>query len=82
MIILWLFIAHSNVKLFITHGGSLGTNEAIHEGVPVIGIPFTADQFVNLKFIESAGAGEVLHYKDITTDAILMKINAVLNNTK
>lgn len=70
------------MKLFITHGGALGMNEAIYEGVPMIGIPLEADQFVNLKFIESVGAGEILYYEDITTDTILTKIKTALNVTK
>lgn len=39
-------LAHPNVKLFITHGGLLGTTEAIVEGVPVLGLPIFGDQKV------------------------------------
>nr|AUC64281.1 UDP-glucuronosyltransferase [Plutella xylostella] len=41
-------LAHPNTKLFITHGGLLSTTETIHFGVPIIGIPAFADQFVNV----------------------------------
>lgn len=40
-------LAHPNVKLFITHGGLLGTTEAIAEGIPVLGIPIFGDQRVS-----------------------------------
>ncbi|XP_075984667.1 UDP-glucosyltransferase 2-like [Anticarsia gemmatalis] len=41
-------LAHPNLVLFITHGGLLSTTESIHFGVPIIGIPVFADQFVNI----------------------------------
>lgn len=43
-------IAHPNVKLFITHGGLLGTTEALIEGLPILGIPIFGDQMVNSIF--------------------------------
>ncbi|KAJ0172129.1 hypothetical protein K1T71_012102 [Dendrolimus kikuchii] len=41
-------LAHSNCKIFITHGGISSAIEAIHFGVPVIGIPIYIDQFNNI----------------------------------
>ncbi|XP_023245843.1 uncharacterized protein LOC106639852 [Copidosoma floridanum] len=42
-------LAHPNLKLFITHGGLGGLIEALHFGVPMIGIPLFSDQFRNCK---------------------------------
>lgn len=42
-------LAHPNVKLFINHGGLLGTMEAVYFGKPVVGIPVFFDQRLNSK---------------------------------
>ncbi|XP_072946666.1 UDP-glycosyltransferase UGT4-like [Epargyreus clarus] len=37
-------LAHTNIKLFVTHGGQLSNHESIVHGVPIICIPFQATQ--------------------------------------
>lgn len=51
------FSAHKNCILFITHGGLLSTTEALHFGVPMIGIPVFGDQFVNVERVVQKGFG-------------------------
>ncbi|XP_013166389.1 PREDICTED: UDP-glucuronosyltransferase 2B2-like isoform X1 [Papilio xuthus] len=41
-------LAHPNCILFITHGGVISKIEAVHFGVPTIGIPVYGDQFANV----------------------------------
>ncbi|CAH0596435.1 unnamed protein product [Chrysodeixis includens] len=48
-------LSHPNCVLFISHGGLLSTTEAIHFGVPVVGIPVFADQFNNVMRSEIKG---------------------------
>ena len=43
-----LTLEHKNVKAFVTHGGMIGTLEAISCGVPMIGIPVFEDQHHNI----------------------------------
>ncbi|PZC77372.1 hypothetical protein B5X24_HaOG200266 [Helicoverpa armigera] len=50
-------LAHPNLKLFITHGGQLSTSEAIHYGVPLVGLPVMADQHYNMISVEAKGFG-------------------------
>jgi glucuronosyltransferase len=57
--------------LFISHGGLLGVNEAIYEGVPIMGIPIFVDQRHNLKNLEERGVAELLEYSEISTEWVL-----------
>ena len=39
-------LGHKNIRVFITHGGLLSTQEAIYHGVSLLGLPLFADQDV------------------------------------
>lgn len=37
-------LAHPKTRLFVTHCGTNGVNEAIHYGVPMVGMPVFSNQ--------------------------------------
>ncbi|XP_069681751.1 UDP-glycosyltransferase UGT5-like [Periplaneta americana] len=71
---------HPKIRMFLGHGGLLGTIEAVHVGVPMVGIPMYGDQKVNMKMVEAAGMGVLLQYSDITKDNVLEALKTVLDN--
>lgn len=75
-------LAHPKVKLFITHGGLLGTTEAIYHGIPIVGIPIYGDQRMNVARAEKAGYGVKLEYSDLDEEHISAAINEVLSKPK
>ena len=42
-------LAHHNVKAFVSHGGAGSFQETICHQTPIIGVPFSGDQIVNVK---------------------------------
>jgi glucuronosyltransferase len=71
-------LAHPNVKLFITHGGLLGTTEAIFSGVPMVGIPVYADQKMNMARADSVGIANVLSWQELTEETLFSAINETI----
>lgn len=75
-------IAHPNVRLFITHGGSLGTTEALSEGVPLLGFPIYGDQSVNLERAVAKGYALSLSFNNITEENFSEAVNELITNPK
>ena len=66
---------HKNIRLFIAHGGLMGTQEAIYHSVPMLYLPFGNDQKFNARKVEKEGAGLSLKWttlnEEILFDAII-----------
>ncbi|GLH07894.1 UDP-glucuronosyltransferase [Gryllus bimaculatus] len=56
-------LAHPKLRLFITHGGLMSTQEAVYHGVPVVGIPIFGDQQLNMNRAAAAGIGVALNFQ-------------------
>ena len=73
-------LAHPNVKVFITHGGLLGTTEALTEGVVVLGIPIFGDQRMNMAKAVTRGYGLQVFPEEITEEKVHETLSELLAN--
>lgn len=71
---------HENIKLFITHGGLMGTQEAIAHAVPMVGIPIFGDQQTNVLTYERKKIAVALELKDINAETLTNAVKTVLND--
>ncbi|XP_072385463.1 UDP-glycosyltransferase UGT5-like isoform X1 [Diabrotica undecimpunctata] len=71
-------LCHPNVKLFISHGGMLGTMEAVYCGVPILVMPQFGDQFSNAVALEANGGGVVLRTSDVTEETAYRAIRQAI----
>jgi glucuronosyltransferase len=77
-----VFTGHPNVKAFITHGGMMGTTEAVYSAVPMVAMPLFGDQFHNVKSYEDKGIAVTLDYTTITKEKVLKALKKVLENPR
>ncbi|XP_046971943.1 UDP-glucosyltransferase 2-like [Vanessa cardui] len=73
-------LANPNLRFFITHGGQLSTTEAIHFGVPVIGIPVLGDQHVNMRSVTKKGFGILVNLAENMAIDLQIAIKEMLEN--
>ena len=41
-------LAHPSLRVFVTHGGLLSTQEALFHKIPLVGVPISTDQYPNM----------------------------------
>uniref|UniRef100_A0A8D8XBM5 UDP-glucuronosyltransferase 2B1 n=1 Tax=Cacopsylla melanoneura TaxID=428564 RepID=A0A8D8XBM5_9HEMI len=75
-------LAHSNCRLFISHGGLNSVLESIHYAVPMVGIPFYGDQPSNIKHMVDLGSAVELEYHNMTEKSIVWAAKTILNNRR
>ncbi|RLU27472.1 hypothetical protein DMN91_001276 [Ooceraea biroi] len=75
-------LKHPNIRAFITHGGILGTLEAIFYGVPMIGIPLFIDQFKNMEACVTRNVAVKLDVHNITEQNMDAALNAILHDPR
>ncbi|XP_023025286.2 UDP-glucosyltransferase 2 [Leptinotarsa decemlineata] len=75
-------LGHPNVKVFVTQGGLQSIEEAVVNGVPMVGIPFWMDQFNNVKILADKGMGIGLNYNTMTKEELRKAIFEVATNSK
>ncbi|KAH8254192.1 hypothetical protein KR032_008814, partial [Drosophila birchii] len=75
-------LAHPNVKVFIAHGGLFGTQEAVQNGVPVLGMPVYCDQHQNINQGKKAGYALGLDYRKVTEEELRGLLLELIENPK
>ncbi|XP_039303799.1 UDP-glucosyltransferase 2 isoform X1 [Solenopsis invicta] len=73
-------LKHPNIRAFITHGGLMGTQEAVSCGVPMIGLPLFADQFTNINAYVARNIAIRLDVKTLTEKSMDAALNAILQD--
>ncbi|XP_013109266.2 UDP-glycosyltransferase UGT5 [Stomoxys calcitrans] len=71
-------LAHPRLKVFITHGGLFSTQEGVHYGVPMLGIPIYCDQHLNMRKAEMSGYAVKLHFPSITRETLKEALDKLL----
>ncbi|KAL0818835.1 hypothetical protein ABMA28_008155 [Loxostege sticticalis] len=74
-------LAHPNLLFFISHGGLLSSTEALHFGVPTIGIPVLFDQFMNVNKAVNKGYALMTRLSDKLPNDLRPLIREMLDNS-
>ncbi|PSN47387.1 hypothetical protein C0J52_11157 [Blattella germanica] len=75
-------LGHQKIRAFISHCGKMSTTESLYRGVPVIGVPFLADQWLNLQQMMAKGVAVKLDFMTLTKESVLSSVLEILNNKR
>eukprot|EP00434_Breviolum_minutum_P003474 symbB.v1.2.003055.t1/scaffold161.1/size290820/6 len=69
------------VNAFITHCGLNSVHEALHFGVPMLGLPFLGDQLVTARLLVEIGAGLRLSVPNLQAEQLEEALKMLLNTS-
>uniref|UniRef100_A0A3B3ZUD5 UDP-glucuronosyltransferase n=1 Tax=Periophthalmus magnuspinnatus TaxID=409849 RepID=A0A3B3ZUD5_9GOBI len=72
-------LGHPKTRVFLTHGGTNGLQEAIYHGIPIVGIPIFFDQPENLSRIRAKGGAVIVDVAEVDRQVLGQALNTVLN---
>ena len=75
-------LAHPNARLFISHGGLLGLQEAIYHAVPLLGLPFGNDQHNNMARAKKEGYALKLDWGRLNEENLFQAITTLINDPR
>ncbi|XP_064113058.1 UDP-glycosyltransferase UGT5-like [Macrobrachium nipponense] len=75
-------LAQPNVKVFITHGGLLSSQEASYHGTPLLALPIFGDQPKTGEKIVNDGLGLSLVWEELTVELLVDSLQEIINNPK
>ena len=73
-------LACQHASLVVCNGGSLGVQQALAAGRPVLGLASNMDQFMNMAPIVNAGAGRLLRADRLSAVAVAHAARALLDS--
>ena len=76
-------LGHPQIRVFVTHCGNNGQYEALYHGVPMVGLPYTGDQFHNSFRQADHGFGVNIPggIADFTVEELVGAIQEVASNS-
>ncbi|CAK1583491.1 unnamed protein product [Parnassius mnemosyne] len=75
-------LCHPNIKVFISHGGLLGTQEAVACGVPMLTVPLYADQALNGRAMQDRGVARTITLKETNKETWRDALHDLLTDPK
>ncbi|XP_002717180.1 UDP-glucuronosyltransferase 2B16-like [Oryctolagus cuniculus] len=73
-------LGHPKTKAFVTHGGANGIYEAIHYGIPMVGLPLFGEQPDNIAHMTAKGAAFRLNWKTMSSADLFNALKTVIND--
>ncbi|XP_030650066.1 UDP-glucuronosyltransferase 2C1-like [Chanos chanos] len=72
-------LGHQKTRVFVSHGGTNGVQEAIYHGIPVVGLPLFFDQYDNLLRLKERRSAKILSLRTINKSIFLQALQEVLH---